>query len=97
MVEETVKRKLTAILCADVKGYSRMMGEDEVGTFNTLSAYLDIMKMIIAAHHGHIFSSPGDAILAKFASVVDTIQCAVEIQEKSRPKMPMFPKTMSGT
>ena len=45
MPEDSVKRKLTAILCADVKGYSRLMGEDEVGTFHTLSDYLDIVKI----------------------------------------------------
>ena len=86
MAENTVKRKLTAILCADVKGYSRMMGEDEVGTYHTLSAYLDIMNTIIAAHHGRVFSSPGDAILAQFTSVVNAVECAVEIQEKIEAK-----------
>jgi len=86
MTEDSVKRKLTAILCADVKGYSRMMGEDEVGTFHTLSDYLEIMNTIIEAHRGRVFSSPGDAILAQFASVVDAVQCAVEIQEKIEAK-----------
>ena len=86
MTEDNIKRKLTAILCADVKGYSRMMGKDEVGTYHTLSAYLEIMNMIIAYHRGHVFSSPGDAILAQFASVVDAVQCAVEIQEKIEAK-----------
>ena len=86
MPENSVKRKLTAILCADVKGYSRMMGEDEVGTFHTLSDYLEIMNSIISAHRGRVFSSPGDAILAQFASVVDAVQCAVEIQEKIEAK-----------
>ena len=86
MTEDSVKRKLTAILCADVKGYSRMMGEDEVGTYHTLSAYLDIMNTITAAHHGRVFSSPGDAILAQFTSVVNAVECAVEIQEKIEAK-----------
>jgi len=86
MAENSVKRKLTAILCADVKGYSRMMGEDEVGTFHTLSDYLEIMNTIIEAHRGRVFSSPGDAVLAQFASVVDAVQCAVEIQEKIEAK-----------
>jgi adenylate cyclase len=82
MTEKSVKRKLTAILCADVKGYSRLMGEDEVGTFHTLSDYLEIMSTIIVAHRGCVFSSPGDAILAQFASVVDAVECAVKIQGK---------------
>jgi len=82
MTEKSVKRKLTAILCADVKGYSRLMGEDEVGTFHTLSDYLEIINTIIKIHHGRVFSSPGDAIIAQFASVVDAVECAVEIQGK---------------
>jgi len=86
MTEDSVKRKLTAILCADVKGYSRMMGEDEVGTFHTLSDYLEVMTTIIAVHRGRVFSSPGDAILAQFISVVDAVECAVEIQEKIETK-----------
>jgi len=86
MTENSVKRKLTAILCADVKGYSRMMGEDEVGTYHTLSDYLEIMNTIIATHRGRVFSSPGDAILAQFASVVDAVECAMEIQNKIETK-----------
>ena len=86
MTEDSVKRKLTAILCADVKGYSRLMGADEVGTFHTLSDFLEIMNTIIADHRGHVFSSPGDAILAQFRSVVDAVECAVEIQEKIEAK-----------
>jgi len=56
MTKNKVKRKLTAILCADVKGYSRMMGEDEVGTFHTLSEYLEIIKTIIEMYNGRVFS-----------------------------------------
>ena len=91
MAEDSIKRKLTAILCADAKGYSRMMGEDEVGTFHTLSEYLEIMNTIIAAHRGRVFSSPGDAMLAQFASVVDAVECAVKIQEKIEAKNAGFP------
>ena len=86
MTDNSVKRKLTAILCADVKGYSRLMGEDEVGTFHTLSAYLEIINTIIKAHRGRVFPSPGDAIIAQFASVVDAVECAVEIQQKIETK-----------
>jgi adenylate cyclase len=86
MTENSVKRKLTAILCADVKGYSRLMGEDEVGTFHTLSDYLEIINTIIKAHRGRVFSSPGDAIIAQFVSVVDAVECAVEIQQKIETK-----------
>jgi len=86
MAENSVKRKLTAILCADVKGYSRLMGEDEVGTFHTLSDYLEIINTIIKTHRGRVFSSPGDAIIAQFVSVVDAVECAVEIQQKIETK-----------
>ena len=92
MTKNSVKRKLTAILCADVKGYSLMMGEDEVGTFNTLSDYLEIMSTIIAEHRGRVFSSPGDAVLAQFASVVNAVECAVEIQEKIETKNANVPE-----
>jgi len=92
MTEDSVKRKLTAILCADVKGYSRMMGEDEVGTFHTLSDYLEIMTTIISEHNGRVFSSPGDAILAQFRSAVDAVECAVEIQQKIEAKNTDIPE-----
>jgi len=82
MAEDSVKRKLRAILSADVKGYSRMMDEDEVGTYQTLTAYLESIRSIISEHNGRVFSSPGDAVMAQFASVVNAVQCAVEIQEK---------------
>ena len=82
MTENSVKRKLRAILSADVKGYSRLMGEDEVGTYQTLTANLKLIRSIISEHNGLVFSSPGDAVMAQFSSVVDAVQCAVELQEK---------------
>ena len=82
MTENSVKRKLRAILSADVKGYSRMMGEDEIGTYQTLTTSLESIRPIISEHNGRIFSSPGDAVMAEFSSVVDAVQCAVELQEK---------------
>ena len=81
MTENTVDRKLRAILAADVKGYSKMMGEDEVGTYQTLTANLKSIRSIISEHKGRVFSSPGDAVMAEFPSVVDAVQCAVELQE----------------
>jgi adenylate cyclase len=74
------KRKLAAILSADVKGYSRLMGEDEVGTLRMLTAYRQLIDARIAQHHGRIVGTAGDSVLAEFASVVDAVQCAVEIQ-----------------
>ncbi len=82
MAEDSVKRKLRAILSADVKGYSRMMGEDEVGTYQTLTTNLESIRSIISEHDGRVFSSPGDAVMAEFSSSVDVLDCAVAIQEK---------------
>ncbi len=81
MDSQNVKRKLTAILSADVKGYSRMMGEDDVATVQTLKDCRKIMASIIQAHHGRIVDSPGDNLLAEFASVLDATQGAVKIQQ----------------
>jgi adenylate cyclase len=75
-----VERKLTAILCADVFGYSRLMGEDEEATLRTLSSYRKLVDSLIEQHHGRFVNSAGDSVLAEFASVVNAVQCAVEIQ-----------------
>jgi len=81
-----VKRKLAAILSADVKGYSRLMGEDEVGTIQTLNAYKELMASLIQHHHGRVVDAPGDNVLAEFGSVVDAVQCAVEIQKELKTR-----------
>jgi len=81
MDPQNVKRKLTAILSADVKGYSRLMGEDDVATVQALKDCRKIMASVIEAHQGRIVDSPGDNLLAEFASVVDAVQCAVKIQQ----------------
>jgi len=92
MTSQEVKRKLTAILSADVKGYSRLMGEDEEWTVRTLSAYREIMKGLIQQHRGRVVDTPGDNVLAEFASVVDAVQCAVEIQQVLRAKNAVLPE-----
>jgi adenylate cyclase len=76
-----VERKLSAIFAADVEGYSRLMGRDEVGTLRTLTAYRTIIDRLIASHRGRIFNTAGDSILADFASAVDAVECAVEVQD----------------
>jgi adenylate cyclase len=81
-----IKRKLTAILNADVKGYSRLMGEDEVATLKILSAYFQIMTTLIQKHQGKVLNIAGDNLLADFESVVDAVQCGVEIQKELRSK-----------
>ena len=80
-MEERAKRKLTAILSADVKGYSRLMGEDEKATVETLKTYREVMGELIRQYRGRVVDSPGDNVLSEFASVVDAVECAVKIQE----------------
>ncbi len=82
MTAKEVKRKLAAILSADVKGYSRLMGADEEGTLRTLTAYREVMATLIQQHRGRVVNAPGDALLAEFESVVDAVKSAVEIQRE---------------
>jgi len=84
MNTEEFHRKLTAILSADVQGYSRLMGEDEESTVRTLTAYRTLMISLIRDHRGHVVDTPGDNLLAKFDSGTDAVRCAVEIQEELR-------------
>jgi len=93
MTSEEFKRKLTAILSADVKGYSRLMGADEEATVRTLQAYKEVMASSIQHHRGRVVGTAGDSVLAEFASVVDTVQCAVEIQQVLRAKNAMLSET----
>jgi class 3 adenylate cyclase/pimeloyl-ACP methyl ester carboxylesterase len=92
MTTQEVKRKLTAILSADVKGYSRLMGEDEVGTIHTLNAYKEVMAGLIQHHHGRVVDATGDNLLAEFASVVDAVHCAVEIQKELKTRNADLPE-----
>ncbi len=82
--DDALKRKLAAILSTDVKGYSRLMGEDEVATIRTLTAYRELMATLIQQHRGRVVDAPGDNLLAEFASVVEAVQCAVAIQNDLR-------------
>jgi adenylate cyclase len=93
MTRQEVKRKLTAILSADVRGYSRLMGEDEEWTLRTLKAYKDAMGSIIQQHRGRVVDAPGDNVLAEFASVVDAVQCGVEVQQVLRAKNAVLPES----
>ncbi len=81
MAEARVERRLAAILAADVAGYSRLMGADEVGTLQTLKAHRnELIDPAIAAHHGRIVKTTGDGMLVEFASVIDAVGCAVAVQ-----------------
>ena len=79
MATQDFERKLTAILSADAKGYSRLMGDDEEATIRTLTAHRDVMFELIRRHRGRVVDSPGDNMLAEFASDVDAVQSAVDI------------------
>jgi adenylate cyclase len=92
MTTQEVKRKLTAILSADVKGYSCLMGDDEKGTVHTLNAYKEVMTALIQNHHGRVVDAPGDNVLAEFASVVDAVECAVEIQKELKTRNAELPE-----
>ena len=82
MTEEGLKRKLAAILSADVAGYSRLMGDDEESTIRTLTIYRSAMTALIQQYRGRVVDAPGDNLLAEFASAVDAVTCAVEIQRE---------------
>src|ERR1700682_1594938 len=81
LATERVERKLAAILAADVAGYSRLMGADEEGTLARLKAHRrELIDPKIAELHGRIVKTTGDGMLVEFASVVDAVRCAVEVQ-----------------
>jgi TolB-like protein/class 3 adenylate cyclase len=83
MSEERVERRLAAILAADVAGYSRLMGADEEGTLAALKAIRrDLFDLKIKEHRGRIVKTTGDGMLVEFASVVDAVRCAVEVQRE---------------
>ena len=82
MADEGFKRKLTAILSADVEGYSRLMGEDEEATIRTLTTYRTAIAKLVQQYRGRVVDSPGDNILSEFTSAVDAVNCAVEIQRE---------------
>jgi adenylate cyclase len=92
MSTEDFKRKLTAILSADVEGYSRLMGEDEEATVRTITAHRKVIATVIQKYRGRVVDAPGDNVLAEFISVVDAVQSAVEIQEVIRGKNSQLPE-----
>ena len=82
-----------AILSADVAGYSCLMQDDEAATVKTLEAYKQIISDLVKQHRGRVVASPGDNVLAEFASVVDAVECAVEIQQVLKAKNAILPET----
>ena len=79
--DQVIERKLAVIFAADVAEYSRLMGLDEVGTLRTLQAHRVVLDRLIATHHGRIFNTAGDSVMADFASPVDAVECAVAVQQ----------------
>jgi adenylate cyclase len=92
MATQDFKRKLTAILSADVKGYSRLMREDEEATVRTIKTYREVISSVAQKHRGEVVDSPGDNILAEFASVVDAVRSAVEVQEELKARNAELPE-----
>jgi adenylate cyclase len=92
MATQDFKRKLAAILHADVKDYSRLMGEDEEATVSTLTAYREVMSVLIQQHRGRVVHGSGDSLLAEFVSVVDAVRCAVEIQKELKTRNAELPE-----
>src|SRR6202158_1445529 len=86
-----MERKLAAILCADVFGYSRLMGENEEATLRTLSSHRKVIDGLIGQHHGRFVNSAGDSVLAEVASVVNAVQCAVDVQAALKSENAMLP------
>src|SRR5437867_1914649 len=81
MAEERAQRRLAAVLAADVVGYSRLMEQDESGTMAALKARRrEVLEPLVARHRGRIFKVTGDGVLVEFASAVNAVECAVELQ-----------------
>jgi adenylate cyclase len=89
--QAALPHKLAAILYADVEGYSRLTGADEVGTHRTLSSYLDLFTATIKAHHGEVKHYAGDAVLADFSTVSDAVNCAIAVHQAIKQKNESVP------
>ncbi len=86
-----MEHKLTAIFSADVQGYSRLMSDDEEATIRTLTAYRKVMTILIEEHRGRVVDSPGDNLLAEFASAGDAVRCAVAVQNGLKGENALLP------
>jgi adenylate cyclase len=88
---DKVERRLAALLHADVQGYSRLLSEDEPTTLRLLSSHLELMQTLVHQHGGRPVGSRGDSLLAEFPSVVEAVQCAVEIQRELKGRNAKVP------
>ncbi|MFH1241874.1 MAG: CHASE2 domain-containing protein [Pseudomonadota bacterium] len=91
MSSQGVQRRLAAILSADVKGYSLLMADDELATVKTISNYREVMTELIGYYRGRVADTPGDNLMAEFASAVDAVECAVRIQVELAKKSSELP------
>lgn len=82
----TMKRKIAAILAADVAGYSRLMANDEEDTLRRLSSYREVFDAFVVQYHGRIFNTAGDSVMCEFDSAVEAVRCAIDIQESLRTR-----------
>ena len=87
-----VTRKLAVILAADAVGYSRLMAADEEGTLALLNARRQVTDELIARHHGRIFGTAGDSVMAEFASAVEAVRCAAAIQQENQRQNAHLPE-----
>jgi len=92
LAAEKQKRKTAAVLSANAEGFSRLMGEDEAKTLSTLKAHFQLMNSRIEEHRGRVVATHGDTLLAEFASVVDAVQCAMEIQKEIKERNGELPE-----
>src|SRR5271154_5273287 len=88
---QSLVRKLATILSADVAEFSRLMGEDEEGTLRTFRGHKQVFESLVDGHRGRIFNTAGDAILAEFASAVEAVRCATDIQAALRTRNDQLP------
>ena len=88
-----IKRKLAAILSADVAGYSRLMGADEEGTLRLLAAHRAVVDSIIELHDGRVVNTAGDSVLAEFTSPVEAVRAAGEIQDALKTRNESLPES----
>src|SRR5580698_3915525 len=88
---QMIERKLATILSADVAEFSRLMGEDEEATLKTFRGHKKVFEALVATHRGRIFNTAGDAILAEFASAVEAVRCATDIQSALRTRNDQLP------
>ena len=91
MTDTSMQRKLRAIFSADAKGYSKLMGEDDEYTINTITMYRKIITELVEAHHGRVVDAPGDNILAEFSGALSAVNSAIEIQKELETRNSKLP------